>query len=220
MDGVQLEFLPVLVEGQEVWPLGYDGPAIKAFVESHGVDPREIDTADEDWTRLRAGFYTQFLRELAEELATLGRKVEVSVAASGVWADPETAYKLMVDWPAWVEEGLIDAIHPQFWVVDPHYPLSYPNSETRSWHVTTGRIEYEISKVKEVVGDRCLIYGTVLCANGGGSAPFPELGHMIVDSARAMTAAGADGVSVFADEYVMSLDEYWTNLARISSGSF
>ena len=30
-DGVQMEFVQVLAEGDEVWPLGYDAPAIEAY---------------------------------------------------------------------------------------------------------------------------------------------------------------------------------------------
>ena len=139
-DGVQLEFVQVLAEGEEVWPLGYDAPAIAEYTEAHGVDPRQIEDEDEAWTRLRASYYTQLMRELRDDLSRLGRKVEISVATEGIWADPDSAYKLMLDWPTWVEDGLVDALHLRFWIMDPHYPLSYPNSDTGSWYVNPARI--------------------------------------------------------------------------------
>ena len=219
-DGVQLEFVQVLAEGEEVWPLGYDAPAIADYTETHGVDPREIDNNDEAWTRLRASYYTQLMRELKKELSGLGRKVEISVATEGVWADPDGAYKLMLDWPTWVDEGLVDALHPRFWIIDPHYPLSYPGSDTGSWYVDPARITTEISKVKEVVGQECKIYGTVLGKNGGGGIPVGDLVERTVAAAKAMIEAGSDGFGMYADEHVMSEGVFWEALRQIRTGEF
>ncbi len=219
-DGVQLEFVHVLAEGEEVWPLGYDAPAISDYTEAHGVDPRKIDNDDKAWTRLRASYYTQLMRELREELSGLGRKVEISVATEGVWADPDGAYKLMLDWTTWVDEGLVDALHPRFWIIDPHYPLSYPNSDTGSWYVDSARIKKEIAAVKEVVGERCEIYGTVLGKNGGGGIPVRDLVKKTVDAAKAMIEAGSDGFGIYTDEHVMSEAMFWDALRQIGAGRF
>ncbi|MDE0298104.1 MAG: family 10 glycosylhydrolase [Candidatus Poribacteria bacterium] len=219
-DGVQLEFVQVLAEGEEVWPLGYDAPAIAHYTESHGSDPREIGNDDEPWTRLRAGYYTQLMRELREEFSSLGRNVEISVATEGVWSAPDGAYKLMLDWPAWVDEGLVDALHPRFWIIDPHYPLSYPNSETGSWYVEPARIEKEIATVKEVVGEKCEIYGTVLGKNGGGGIPVGEFVERTVAAAKAMIEAGSDGFGIYADDHLMSETKFWDALRQISTGRF
>lgn len=219
-DGVQLEFVQVLAEGEEVWPLGYDAPAIADYTEAHGVDPREIDTDDEAWTRLRASYYTQLMRELREELSGLDRKIEISVATEGVWAKPDSAYKLMLDWPAWVEEGLVDSLHPRFWIIDPHYPLSYPNSDTGSWYVNPARIKKEIATVKEVVGEGCEIYGTVLGKNGGGGIPARDLVERTVATAKAMVEAGSDGFGIYTDEHVMSEGVFWEALRQIGAGRF
>ena len=219
-DGVQLEFVHVLAGGEEVWPLGYDAPAISDYTESHGVDPCKIDNDDEAWTRLRASYYTQLMRELREELSGLGRNVEISVATEGVWADPDSAYKLMLDWPTWVEEGLVDSLHPRFWIIDPHYPLSYPNSDTGSWYVDSASIKREISAVKGVVGERCEIYGTVLGKNGGGGMPVRDLVERIVAAAKAMIEAGSDGFGIYTDEHVMSDEVFWDALRQIGTGKF
>ena len=219
-DGVQLEFVQVLAEGEDVWPLGYDAPAIAAHTEAHGVDPREIDNDDETWMRLRASYYTQLMRELREDLSRLGREVEISVATEGVWADPDSAYKLMLDWPTWVDEGLVDALHPRFWIIDPHYPLSYPNSETGSWYVDPARIKKEIAAVKAVVGGKCEIYGTVLGKNGGGGMPIKDLVERTVAAAKAMTEAGSDGFGIYTDDRFMADESFWTTLNRIHTGQF
>ena len=219
-DGVQLEFVHVLAEGEEVWPLGYDAPAISDYTESHGVDPHEIDNDDETWTRLRASYYTQLMRELNDEFSRLGRKVEISVATEGVWADPDSAYKLMLDWPTWVDEGLVDALHPRFWIIDPHYPLSYPVSDTGSWYVDSASIKKEISAVKGVVGESCEIYGTVLGKNGGGGMPVRDLVERIVAAAKAMIESGSDGFGIYTDEHVMSEEVFWDALRQIGTGKF
>ena len=219
-DGVQLEFVQVLAEGERVWPLGYDAPAIADYAEAHGIDPRQLDNEDEAWTRQRASYYTQLMRELREDLSGLDRKIEISVATEGVWADPDGAYKLMLDWPTWVEEGLVDALHPRFWTIDPHYPLSYPNSDTGSWHVDPARIKTEISAVKEVVGQRCKIYGTALGKNGGGGMPVKDLVERTVAAAKAMVEAGSDGFGIYTDERVMAEESFWTALNQIYAGKF
>jgi hypothetical protein len=126
----------------------------------------------------------------------------------------------MVDWPTWVDEGLIDSVHPKFWIIDPHYPMSYPASETGDWYVDAARIGQEIATVRRTVGDRCRIYGTVECKNGGGGVPMPELTGRILESARAIMDAGADGVSVYPDTQVTSHDEFWDCLAKVSAGEF
>ena len=217
-DGVQLEPVQVLAEGEKVWQLRYDAPAIADYTEVHGVDPREIDNENEAWTRLRASYYTQLMKELREDLSTLGRKVEISVATEGVWANPDDTYKLMLDWPTWVEEGLVDALHPRFWIIDPHYPLSYPNSDTGSWYVDPARIKTEIFKVKEVVGQKCEIYGTVLGKKGGGGVPISVLIERTVAAAKAMVKAGSDGFGVYVDGHVMAEESFWRSLNRIHTG--
>ncbi|MDE0041652.1 MAG: family 10 glycosylhydrolase [Candidatus Poribacteria bacterium] len=219
-DGVQLEFVQVLAEGEEVWPLGYDVPAIADYTQAHGADPREIDNDDEAWTRLRASYYTQLMRELRDALSRLDRKVEISVATEGVWVAPDSAYKLMLDWPAWVDEGLVDALHPRFWIIDPHYPLSYPNSGTGSWYVDPARIKKEIAAVKEVVGEKCEIYGTVLGKNGGGGIPVRDSVERTAAAAKAMIEAGSDGFGVYTDDYVMADDLFWRTLNGIHRGTF
>jgi hypothetical protein len=215
-----MEYVQVLAEGDEVWPLGYDEPAVEEFKRLHGVDPREVDANDEDWARLRAGYYTQFVRDLRQDLDALGRKVELSVASEGIWHDPPNAYKYVTDWPTWVEEGLVDSLHARYWIIDPGYPLSYPNSETGSWHVDDDIIAQEISTIKDFVGDRCKIYGTVLCKHDALAPPIGELTPRIKSAAKAMIEAGSDGFGIYTDGQVMATDEFWECLRDIHEGRF
>ncbi len=218
-DGVQLEFLPVLAAGESVWPLGYDEPALAEYRRRFGVDPRSQPADDPAWARLRAGYVTEFFRELRRDLDALGRPVEVAAATEGIWARPDEAYRLGLDWPAWVEEGLVDALYPRFFLDDPLYPPSDPSSETGSWVADAARIEREVAIVRGVVGNRCRVCATAIASNAPANEPVPELVERIVAAARAMVEA-SDSFGIYTDARVAGDDVFWSGLRRIHEGRF
>jgi len=126
----------------------------------------------------------------------------------------------MIDWPTWVEEGLIDALHPRFWIIDPGYVKSYPNSTSGSWHVSPNRIAQEKFTIKQTIGNRCKLYGTVLCKHDGPASPIEELTPKIIESAKAIIESGSDGVGIYTDDQIMATDEFWSCLHRIHQGQF
>lgn len=219
-DGVQLEFLPVLAAGESVWPLGYDEPALAEYRRRFGVDPRSRPADDPAWARLRADYVTQFFRELRRDLDALGRPVDVAAATEGIWARPDEAYKLGLDWPEWVEEGLIDALYPRFFINDPLYPPSDPSSESGSWLSDVARIEREMATVRGIVGNRFRVCATAIASNAPVDEPVPVLVERIVAAARAMVEAGSDGIGIYTDARVAGDDSFWTGLERIHEGRF
>lgn len=219
-DGVQLEFLPVLAAGESVWPLGYDEPALAEYRQRFGVDPRSVPAEDPAWARLRAEYVTQFFRELRRDLDALGRPVEVAAATEGIWARPDEAYKLGLDWPAWVDEGLIDALYPRFFLDDPLYPPSDPSSETGSWVADAARIERELATVRRLVGNRCRICATAIASNAPAADPVPAVVERIVAAARAIVESGSDGFGIYTDTRVTGDDAFWAGLKRIHEGRF
>ena len=219
-DGVQLEFLPVLAAGERVWPLGYDDPALAEYRRRYGVDPRSRPAEDPAWARLRAGYVTQFVRELRGDLDTLGRPVEIAAATEGIWARPNEAYKLGLDWPAWVEEGLVDALYPRFFLNDPLYPPSDPSSESGCWLSDIARIEREMATVRGIVGNQFRVCATAIASNAPESEPVPALVERIVAAARAMVASGSDGFGIYVDARVGGDDVLWSGLRRIHEGRF
>ncbi len=219
-DGVQLEFLPVLAAGESVWPLGYDEPALAEYRRRFGVDPRSRPTDDPAWARLRADYVTQFFRELRRDLDALGRPVDVAAATEGIWARPDEAYRLGLDWPAWVEEGLVDALYPRFFLDDPLYPPSDPSSESGSWVSDITRIEREVAIVRGVVGHQFRVCATAIASNAPVDEPVPVLVERIVAAARAMVEAGSDGIGIYTDARVAGDDSFWTGLERIHEGRF
>ena len=219
-DGVQLEFLPVLAAGEHVWPLGYDEPALAEHRRRFGVDPRSIPADDPAWARLRAEYVTQFFRELRRGLDALGRPVEVAAATEGIWARPEEAYKLGLDWPTWVDEGLVDALYPRFFLDDPLYPPSDPSSESGCWVADAARIEREVAIVRGVVGNRCRICATAIASNAPEADPVPAVVERVVAAARAIVESGSDGFGIYTDARVAGDDALWTGLRRIREGRF
>ncbi len=219
-DGVQLEFLPVLAAGESVWPLGYDEPALAEFRRRFGVDPRSQPADDPAWARLRADYVTEFFRELRRDLDALGRPVEVAAATEGIWARPDEAYRLGLDWPAWVEEGLVDALYPRFFLDDPLYPPSDPSSESGSWVADAARIERELATVRRLVGNRCRICATAIASNAPATDPVSVVVERIVTAARAIVESGSDGFGIYTDARVAGDAALWIGLRRIHEGRF
>lgn len=219
-DGVQLEFLPVLAAGERVWPLGYDEPALAEYRRRFGVDARSVPADDPAWARLRAEYVTQFFRELRRDLDALGRPVEIAAATEGIWARPDEAYKLGLDWPTWVEEGLIDALYPRFFLDDPLYPLSDPSSETGCWVADVARIERELATVCRLVRNRCRICTTAIASNAPATDPVSVVVERIVAAARAIVESGSDGFGIYTDARVAGDAALWAALRRIHEGRF
>lgn len=205
VDGVQLECIIPPTDEQGFYLLGYDEPAMRAFREKQGVDPRDLDNGDEGWTRFRAGYVTQYVRELRAELSSLG-KVELSVATEatgGMFSKPESAYKQMVDWPRWVEEGLIDVLYAKFWLT----PLAW-------WPRESGIVSEEIARVRERIGGRCKLVAGLVCVGGG-----QDIGERMKQQAQAAVEAGADGVAVNRADAVEAFG-LWDAIAGIGSREF
>ena len=112
VDGVQLEFqiesVPGQVDEHGVMVYGYEAAIVEDYHRESGRDPMALSNQDRDWTLFRAGYVTRFVRELRRQLEGLVRKVSLTVAVA---SNPETAWKRLQDWPAWVEAGLVDEIH-------------------------------------------------------------------------------------------------------------
>lgn len=108
VDGINLAFTrgPVYVL--------YEKPVIESFEREHGVDPREIDDRDERWLRHRAGYMTEFVRDVRKVLKDLEGRTGKSVKLSALLYYGEAENLLHgLDVRTWVGEGLIDELMPQ-----------------------------------------------------------------------------------------------------------
>ena len=92
----------------------FEQPLIEGFQKESGRDPRDGSPWDEGWLRFRAGFITEFVREmrrLCEELkGPNGKRLQLSANILGSRIQNLAAGRVP---EAWIEEGLVDMLIPQ-----------------------------------------------------------------------------------------------------------
>ena len=83
----------------------YDPPLVEAFIEKHGIDPRELPEDDARWLDVKSEPLTMFMRELRE---SLGDDAHISACVSN--RRENRLYGMDVE--TWIREGLIDTLIP------------------------------------------------------------------------------------------------------------
>ena len=154
----------------------YEPPVMAGFAEHYGVDPRELAESDERLRHYRAGFMTQFMRELRQAMdrvgAKLGRRLEVSAIT---FATRDENWINSLDPATWIAEELIDNLIP--------YPCRADHS-----YLETDLDEY----VRVTAGTPCKLYVNLMPRH----MPSQEYRR----KALACYRAGADGL-FFWDTY-------------------
>lgn len=102
-----------------VWYCTYDEPVVENFKKTTGRDPYQIPNGDEEWVRFRAGYMTDFVRQVRQmqrrdfpkaKLGVFGCPTGRPGFATGdkmiACAEPLRAY--LEDHETWSKEGLID----------------------------------------------------------------------------------------------------------------
>lgn len=218
VDAVQLEFMiagpppyasPAPVECCDedgCWAYGYDAPAIQEYKEAYGVDPRTVPNSDRTWLRFRAGYATQHLRELQDKLRHMGVQVEMSVFAfSGVFSSSEAGLAVGVDWEAWLEEGLIDAIYSRTPGDRPPLPFRERFTETR-----IKGMQHEFVALREAVGTQAAVCPVIEMPihpfNAPGQATEAEAVAAVKSAGRALIEAGADRMGFWWFDTVEALN--------------
>jgi hypothetical protein len=212
VDGVSLEFVTSIKDAAGSWLFGYDGPVIDAYRALLGREPEAADFDAEEWQRLRAANMTLLVRELHDAVKALKPDIDISVATEGVWHDPANAYRVMVDWPTWTNERLIDTLYPRFWLFQP------PDLQS-SLPAGPKQIKQGIETVIATAGGNARVYGGLICASFGGEANREEMGQLLLDGARAAMEAGAAGVGIHRVDTIVALD-LWHIVRRIADGDF
>lgn len=170
---------------------GYEPAIVDAYHKEYGIDPHTVSNDDDGWIRFRARFLTSFMRDLREELnrrrVTLTanvRSMELIQAKFPYW-EPEAAPTnslrgSFVDWPTWVQEGLLDEVMVQHENYDP--------CETDLM-----RLFRETRAAREIVGDKARLMMGLWCYNMNDRS--------VADGKKALALAvngaiqaGADGV--------------------------
>ncbi len=196
IDGVQLEFqiesVPGQVDAHGFFVYGYEQPIVEAYRDQSGKDPLALPNHDEEWTRFRAGYVTQFVRELKHKLDALPNPIRLTAAVA---SNPSTAYRRLQDWPLWVDEGIIDEIH------------------IRHLTANLAHIYEDTAAAAAVIAGRVPLVAQLLCW-GSNKLVTPAL---IRDGAGTALAAGADQLGIYRADRISEL-HLWEAARRIARG--
>lgn len=96
---------------------GFNDPEAEAYQQRHGVDPRREPYDDDAWQRLRGEYLTEFLRQAIELVRSRGQRLAVAFYSDAeIYLSPagqrgrRPLGRFYHDWPAWVQQALIDDI--------------------------------------------------------------------------------------------------------------
>ncbi len=121
----------------------YEEPLVRGFQTATGQDPHELDPADEEWLKYRAGALTKFmrgLRTLCEELSQ-GRDQPLKLSAN-VFCSRKQNLRWGLDLATWVREGLVDILIPM--------GIAWPDPHDR--------LELDFfAELREISGERCKV---------------------------------------------------------------
>lgn len=226
VDGIQLEFMIArqpryaadtrrripCCDEEGYWAYGYDEPAIAAYRQAYGVDPRTLPNSEPTWVQSRAGYATQHLRELRRALEARDKVVDVSIFAfSGVFTSPADGVAVGTDWDTWLREGLVDTIYCR--IPGDHPPLGERFTEAR----VEGMRE-EFAALRAAVAGRCTLCPVIELPTYPMSAPWQttsaeacaateRVGQMLVEE-------GAEWLGVWFYDTVEALN-VWPALATL-----
>ncbi|MCZ7568925.1 MAG: family 10 glycosylhydrolase [Ardenticatenaceae bacterium] len=178
VDGVQLEFVSEPLDETGSAALGYDEPLLAAFTALYGQDPRNLAGDDARWVRLRAGPIATLIQELRADLQALGRSVTISVSFQA--RESYEYLPMLLDWPRWVEEGLIDILC--------------------LWHTSSDPegIQASTEHVVEQVAGRCQVVAELSCYHQGAM----RTSHQLASGARAALNGGATALGLYRADAV------------------
>jgi len=191
-DGVQLEFVLERMDEKGVIIYGYEEPAIKEFGQNHGKDPRELPNDDPDWMQFRADYTTTFIRELNAKLKENNPKA--ALTATIIAGEMDEYVKVFQDWPAWIEQGLID--------------------ELFLWYRTTtdvDAVQRQTRAAADVIRGRKPLTAEFSCYHPGS---FQDT-DLLLEAARRAKANGADRLGVYRSHAVEQLG-FWPVVQRVS----
>ena len=189
--GIQVELVLGTQDEDGVAPYGYEEPSVSEFQKKHGKSPFDLLGDDPDWMQFRADYLTLFLKELREQVKE--HDADAIFSTTLIAKDPEDYAKALQDWPAWVEQGLVDEFYV-WWRTD---------SDLEA-------LERQARHAAEVVDGKCPFIAELSCYHPG-SFQEPEL---MLEGARIARASGADGVGIYRSDPVEQLD-FWPVLKQM-----
>ena len=192
-DGIQVEFVLGNEDENGVVPYGYEDRTVAEFQAKHGKNPFDLPNDAPDWMQFRADYVTL---TLAEMRAAVKRADPDAVFSTTLIAGEKEDYlKLLHDWPAWIEQGLIDEFYIWF----------RTNSDLDA-------LERQLGHAVEVANGRAPVIAELSCYHPG-SFQEPEL---MLRAAETAMGCGADGVGIYRSHAVEQLD-FWAVLEKMAA---
>jgi hypothetical protein len=184
----------VEVDRHGVGIYGYEPVTVEAFRDRTGRDARATPNEDPEWVQCRADQLTGFMRAMRTRLRERGVAVSVKVRsmspvrAAYPWWEPEVAPTdslrgSFVDWPRWVDEGLVDEVL----LVLENWDLF-----DLDWRHVWGETE----RARALIGDRARLATTFFTYNMRDRS-LRDGAHQLELCTEAAIRAGADAVCLW-----------------------
>ena len=190
-DGLQIEFVLGNEDENGVVPYGYEDRTVSEFRSKRGKDPFELPNDDPEWMQFRADYVTLFLSELKTRVKETSP--EALISATLIAGDPDNYIKVLQDWPAWIDKGILDELYIWF----------RTDSNLKA-------LEHQIRHAVDTVSGRVPVLAELSCYHPGS---FQDADSMLT-AGRIAVDNGASGVGVYRSHSVNQLD-FWPVLKRL-----
>lgn len=112
LDGIQFDY----IRYPDVKPYyGYAPANVERFKKATGIS--RIDDAAQGWKKWKRDQVTELLSRLAREARAIRPGIKVS--ATGCMPYARALHEAFQDWPAWVDEGIVDFVTVMNYSIDP-----------------------------------------------------------------------------------------------------
>ena len=191
-DGLQVEFVLGNEDEDGVVPYGYEDRTVSEFRSKFGKDPFDLPNNDPDWIQFRADYVTLFLAELRERIQRPSPQAVLSTTI--IAGEPEDYIKVLQDWPAWIEKGLLDEFYLWF----------RTDSDLKA-------VQRRVRHAVDVAAGRVPVIVELSCYHPGS---FQDPDAMLTAGRIAMDN-GASGVGIYRSHAVEQLN-FWPVLEALS----
>ena len=191
-DGLQVEFVLGNEDENGVVPYGYEDRTVSEFRDQFGKDPFDLPNDDPDWMRFRAGYVTLFLSEVRARIKRSSPRAVLSTTI--IAGEPEDYIKVLQDWPAWIEKGLLDEFYLWF----------RTDSDLKA-------VQRQVRHVVDVAAGGVPVIVELSCYHPGS---FQDPESMLAAGRIAMDN-GASGVGIYRSHSVRQLN-FWPVLEALS----
>ena len=184
-DGIQVECVLGNEDEGGVVTYGYEDRTVSEFRAKFGKDPFELPNNAPEWMRFRADYTTLLLSELRDRIKQASPDAVLS--ATVIAAEKDDYIKVLQDWPAWIDQGILDEFYIWF--------RTDSNLEA---------LERQVRHAVDVAAGRVPVIAELSCYHPG-SFQDPEL---MLTAGRIAVDNGASGVGIYRSHAVDQLN-FW-----------